>query len=72
MDIYIPNGDNAVEDGHGILFWIHGGGYVTGDSKTYSGVEQAVNHGNIVVAIQYRLGAMGFLYHYDTATNSVN
>ena len=71
MDIYIPNGNDATT-GRGILFWIHGGGYVYGDSKLYSGIEQAVNQGNIVVAIQYRLGAMGFFHHYDAATQSTS
>ena len=37
-----------------VLFWIHGGGYTVGDSRTYSGIKQAVDYGNIVVNIQYR------------------
>ena len=51
MDIYIPTGltDNAQ-----ILFWIHGGGYITGDSRMYTGIEHATKQGNIVVIIQDR------------------
>ena len=40
MDIYIPNDDDNTE--RGILFWIHGGGYSSGDSKFYSGIEQGL------------------------------
>lgn len=31
----------------------------------YSGVEQAVEYGNIVVLVQYRLGIMGFFHYQD-------
>ena len=34
--------------------------------KYYSGVEQAVEYGNIVVLVQYRLGIMGFFHYQDT------
>jgi len=42
MDIYIPNGETGIEGNRGILFWIHGGGYQSGDSKFYSGIEQGI------------------------------
>ena len=62
LDIYIPR-DGRTD--RGILFWIHGGGYISGDSSFYSGIEQALRYGNIVVSIQYRLGVIGFVHHYD-------
>ena len=65
MDIYIPQ----TEAPKGILLWIHGGGYVSGDSRTYSGIEHVKSQGNIVVVIQYRLGILGFFNAFDTATN---
>ena len=34
--------------------------------KYYSGVEQAVEYGNIVVLVQYRLGIMGFFHYEDS------
>src|ERR1022692_1129781 len=42
--------------------WIHGGALLTGESNDYdpSGL---VHHGVIVVTINYRLGALGFLAH---------
>lgn len=52
LDIYRPAGDDKGE----ILFWIHGGGFATGASSFYSGVEQAGKYGNTVVVIQYRTG----------------
>ena len=67
LDIYIPQNDKT---GRGILFWIHGGGYVSGDSGYYSGIEQATRYGNIVVAIQYRLGILGFLHTFVNGTVS--
>ena len=45
-----------------VLFWIHGGGYRTGQGAIpwYSGARFA-SHGDIVVvSINYRLGALGF------------
>ena len=57
LDIYRPAGDNKGE----ILFWIHGGGFATGASSFYSGVEQAGKYGNTVVVIQYRTESLSDL-----------
>ena len=70
MDVYIPN-SNLTKTDRAILFWIHGGGFVGGDSSFYSGIEQAVQYGNIVVAVQYRLGIMGFMNSFNVSANSV-
>ena len=45
-----------------VMVWIHGGGFVGGESDDYdpSGL---VADGVIVVTINYRLGALGFLAH---------
>ncbi len=44
-----------------VYFWIHGGGLVNGSSNQHDG-SQLVGIGNIiVVTINYRLGALGFL-----------
>ena len=45
-----------------VMLWIHGGGFVGGESDDYdpSGL---VADGVIVVTINYRLGALGFLAH---------
>ena len=60
LDIYRPEG----VVGGAILFWIHGGAFVTGTSHLYDGIEQA-KRGNIVVSIQYRLGVFGFMNLWD-------
>ena len=57
LDIYRPAGDDKGE----ILFWIHGGGFATGASSFYSGVEQAGKYGNTVVVIQYRTESLSDL-----------
>ena len=70
VDIYIPRSstDDQNLNSKGILIWIHGGGYQTGDAKYYSGIEQAVNYGNIVVLVQYRLGIFGFFNYKDNGS----
>jgi para-nitrobenzyl esterase len=49
-----------------VMVWIHGGGFVGGESDDYdpSGL---VADGVIVVTINYRLGALGFLAHPELA-----
>ena len=53
----------------GILFWIHGGGFSSGDSRMYSGIEHAMQEGNAVVVVQYRLGVLGFFNAFDSTSN---
>jgi para-nitrobenzyl esterase len=45
-----------------VMFWIHGGALVTGESDDYDPTA-LVKDGVIVVTINYRLGALGFLAH---------
>lgn len=45
-----------------VLVWIHGGGFVGGESDDYN-PSGLVADGVIVVTINYRLGALGFLAH---------
>ena len=44
------------------MVWIHGGALVTGESDDYDPTA-LVKDGVIVVTINYRLGALGFLAH---------
>jgi para-nitrobenzyl esterase len=46
-----------------VLVWIHGGGFVNGSGDIYK-ARQLASRGNVVVVtINYRLGALGFLAH---------
>jgi para-nitrobenzyl esterase len=43
-----------------VMVWIHGGAFIAGESDDYNPAA-LVRHGVIVVTINYRLGALGFL-----------
>jgi len=45
-----------------VLVWIHGGGFTQDGALNYDGTKLAGN-GVVVVTINYRLGALGFLAH---------
>ncbi|KAK1752869.1 Alpha/Beta hydrolase protein [Echria macrotheca] len=50
-----------------VVVWIHGGGYGAGSATSfdYSFISRTVNNSFVSVAIQYRLGAFGFLSSPD-------
>lgn len=56
LNIFTPN-DTAT---HPVMFWIYGGSFLSGESNPYNPVN-LVNQGVIVVTINYRVGALGFL-----------
>ena len=72
LNIYTP----ATDDGkRPVMFWIHGGGYVAGSGRAYHGGLLARDHDVVVVTINYRMGALGFMHvgHLDPALDeSVN
>jgi para-nitrobenzyl esterase len=43
------------------MVWIHGGAFILGSGAAYDGSALALKHKLIVVTINYRLGALGFL-----------
>jgi para-nitrobenzyl esterase len=45
-----------------VMFWIHGGAFVSGSGALYDGTNLA-RQGVVVVTINYRLGALGFFAH---------
>ena len=51
-----------------VLVWIHGGGLVQDGGRNYDGTKLAAA-GTVVVTINYRLGALGFLAHPALASH---
>ena len=53
----------AGASGRPVLFWLHGGGFEGGQGPNQAGdgVPFAQSHGLVVVTVNYRLGALGFL-----------
>lgn len=50
-----------------VMVWIHGGGYINGSGSTafYDGASLAARGDVVVVTLNYRLGALGFLWLGD-------
>jgi para-nitrobenzyl esterase len=60
LNVFTPGADGA---GRPVMIWIHGGGFETGSGHVpwYNGTQLA-RRGVVVVTINYRLGAFGFLH----------
>ena len=56
-----------------VMFWIHGGGFLagSGDEERHDGAVLAAK-GVVLVTINYRLGALGFLAHPDLTAESTH
>ena len=60
LNVYVPDHDADVL--LPVMFWIHGGGFMTGDGTPQSfGSQYWMVHEIIMVTINYRLGPLGFL-----------
>src|SRR5215471_20612922 len=70
LNVFAParRGDD-VEHGAPVMLWIHGGALVVGESNDYDPA-MLVARGVVVVTINYRLGALGFLAHPALAAES--
>src|SRR5215470_12811179 len=63
LNVYTPAlGGSNDQGGRPVLVWIHGGGLVQDGARNYDGTKLAAA-GTVVVTINYRLGALGFLAH---------
>lgn len=60
LHIYIP-GELDTSRNLPTMVWIHGGAYIFGNGRMYVGIPLAVHGDVIVVTINYRLGALGFM-----------
>jgi para-nitrobenzyl esterase len=61
LNVYTPAADGGRRP---VMFWIHGGGFAlgSGSEPTYDGGPLAARGDVVVVTINYRLGALGYLY----------
>lgn len=64
LNIYTPN---PPQQDLPVMIWIHGGGFILGSGADVDGSGLAKKHNLIVVAINYRLGALGFLVNTSLA-----
>lgn len=70
LNVFTPtrlsSSDHGGNGGHGrglpVMFWMHGGALVVGEGDDYN-PQRLVAQGVVVVTINYRLGALGFLAH---------
>jgi len=67
LNVYTPAPRSSDEGGQPVLVWIHGGGLTQDGSRNYDPTTLAAD-GVVVVTINYRLGALGFLAHPALAT----
>ena len=61
LNVFTPNSNDLFHP-RPVMVWIHGGALVFGESNDYDPTA-LVQDGVIVVTINYRLGALGFLAH---------
>ncbi len=61
LNIWTPSVDNKKRP---VMFWIHGGAFITGGgiAPMYDGSTLAQRGDVVIVTINYRLGALGYLY----------
>lgn len=68
---YLPADGSTTQSLRPVMFWIYGGGYTSGASNdpTFDGGNIASRGDVVLVTINYRLGAFGFLALDDGVTN---
>lgn len=59
LNVWTPTG--VVNGQRPVMVWIHGGGFVKGSGDIYDARRLAARGGIVVVTLNYRLGALGFL-----------
>ncbi|XP_053148715.1 cholinesterase-like isoform X2 [Hemicordylus capensis] len=71
LNIWVPHTQPSMPSP--VLVWIHGGGFLvgTGSMDLYNGAFLAAAENVIVASINYRLGALGFLYLPPDAPGNV-
>ncbi len=59
LDVWSPTGAR----GRPVMVWIHGGAFANGSADIYDARRLAIRGNIVVVTVNYRLGAPGFLAH---------
>ncbi|MEI6699242.1 MAG: carboxylesterase family protein [Mycobacteriaceae bacterium] len=62
LTVWTPDGATP-ETPRPVMVWIHGGGFLNGSSDIYNAKWLATRGDIVVVTVNYRLGALGFLAH---------
>ena len=62
LNVYAPH-DADPGKPRPVMVWLYGGGFESGDNNTYDPSRLAEQRNVVVVAPNYRLGALGFLAH---------
>jgi len=71
LNVFTPSDAAHEHTSYQVMVWIHGGRFITGskDMSAYDPRHWIQENGNlIVVTVNYRLGALGFMYDNDHAT----
>jgi para-nitrobenzyl esterase len=63
LNVFTPNPNPANNQRLPVIFWIHGGGNVDGETPGYDGTKMAADGHTVVVTVEYRLNLMGWLAH---------
>ncbi|CEA05453.1 esterase/lipase/thioesterase family protein [Pseudomonas saudimassiliensis] len=61
LNVYAPEEPGE----YPVMVWIHGGAFIYGDGGETYDPQRLVEKGVVVVTLNYRLGALGFLPHAD-------
>ncbi len=72
LDVYRPNRPGYEAEDLPVYVWIHGGSNNFGTTKQYDLRALAERSNVVVVAIQYRLGPLGWFFHPDVQTGGVD
>ena len=70
VNIWTPGADNEKRP---VIVWIHGGAFVSGAGSLpwYDGTSFARDQGVVLVGVNYRLGALGFLCHPEISAGNL-
>jgi len=63
LNLYVPDANPGAAAKRPVMVWFHGGGLFSGESNDYDGSKLARRGDVVVVTLNYRIGALGFLSH---------